>query len=487
MNVTRCLALIICWIGGMTLLQAESKYDTLSYDFSEALPPVMDNSNFIQTPKGLTPFSPESPAIFSTGALQVPVSTAGPFVTMSSYVIFEQRDPLKIVLKYSTSTNGNSWTAFEAFPEFDHLEVGQDTFVSDLVYLSRDVQFIRFEVLYDPTGTAGKSIFFLKNLRLDFFQPGSISPTGVTLQDTNFIAEQERDSACSCMIPNHVTRTSWGNPDGQAYSGSQPAYAPVTHSIIHHSAGSNTSNDWGAVVLSIWNFHTAGVGSGGRGWDDIGYNWLIDPNGIIYEGRGGGNNVVGAHFCGSNTGTMGVCLLGSYENTPPTEAALTSLKDLLAWKFCDSQNDPQATINLPSLGQSIPTISGHKDGCSTLCPGALLHGELPQIRQAVADDTACESISPPTSIDDDLISSDFKLYPNPSNGNFTIAYRQAIPSMNRLVIRDMQGKIVWTRNWQAGAGTREENITLSSIPSGIYVAQFIIDQIAHNQKIIIQN
>ncbi|MEL6132761.1 MAG: N-acetylmuramoyl-L-alanine amidase [Bacteroidota bacterium] len=479
------MALIICWMGGIALIHAESSYDTLSFDFQEALPPSVDNTNFIRTSKGLTPFSPESPAVFSSASQKVPVSTAGPFVAMSAYTTFEHLDPQKVLIKYSTSANGNSWSAFENFPQFDHLEVGVDTFISELVFLPRDVQFIRFEIQYNPSGTAGKSVFYLQNLRLDFFQPGNISPAGTKLNESTEIRVQQRKDSCSCKIPPFVTRVDWDNPDGRDYSGNLPSFAPVTHNIIHHSAGSNTSNDWAAVVLSIWNFHTASIGSGGRGWDDIGYNWLIDPNGVIYEGRGGGNNVVGAHFCGSNTGTMGVCLLGTFENTAPTPQALASLKNLLAWKFCDSRNDPLATTFHSASGLNLPTISGQKVGCSTLCPGAMLEGELGQLRQNVAEDTLCRPIN--TSIIDWPEETAFKLYPNPSNGNFTIQYTQALPGMNQLIIRDIQGRPVWDRAWLGKSGKKEEAFSLSMLPSGIYIAQFMIGQTPHSQKIIIQD
>src|SRR5437016_1926200 len=83
-------------------------------------------------------------------------------------------------------------------------------------------------------------------------------------------------------------------------------------------AGGNAATDWAAVVRSIWVLHVQG-----NGWNDIGYNYLIDPNGVLYEGRGGGDGVMGAHFSCVNSGTMGVALLGTFSVVPAPAAALS--------------------------------------------------------------------------------------------------------------------------------------------------------------------
>ena len=129
----------------------------------------------------------------------------------------------------------------------------------------------------------------------------------------------EFSSASTSPLPKPpvVSRTAWGCPEGQQSSWT-PQYTAVTHLVVHHSAGSNTSSDWAGTVRSIWDFHSRPVEDGGRGWGDVGYNYLIDPNGVIYEGRAGGDNVIGAHFSCRNGGTMGVCLLGTFVTTSLT-------------------------------------------------------------------------------------------------------------------------------------------------------------------------
>jgi hypothetical protein len=201
-------------------------------------------------------------------------------------------------------------------------------------------------------------------------------------------AVAETPSVTAITKPAVVSRTGWGCPDGQG-SGWASQYTTVTHLIVHHSATANASSDWAATVRSIWDFHT-----NDRGWGDIGYNYLVDPNGVIYEGRAGGDNVIGAHFSCQNGGTMGVCMLGTFTSVSPTAAALTSLKRLLAWKAEQRAINPLGTAYHAGTRLTLPTISGHRHGnpavpeyaCTTTsCPGDNLYGQLPAIRTDVAD------------------------------------------------------------------------------------------------------
>ena len=185
-----------------------------------------------------------------------------------------------------------------------------------------------------------------------------------------------------------VSRSEWGCPDGQG-SRWTPSHTPVTHTIVHHTAGSNQAPDWAAAVRNVWEFHTIG-----RGWGDIGYNYLIDPNGVVYEGRAGGDNALGAHFSCRNTNTVGVALLGTFSTVTPTPAAVNSLKALLRELLTRFALDPAAiTVHAPST-LMMSTISGHRDGnpgvaigrtCTiTECPGEVLYAMLPTFRAELA-------------------------------------------------------------------------------------------------------
>lgn len=179
--------------------------------------------------------------------------------------------------------------------------------------------------------------------------------------------------------PPVITRTEWGCPDGQVTRHGTLRYTTVTHLIVHHTVNSNTSPDWPAVVRSIWSFHIFD-----RGYSDIGYNYLIDPEGVIYEGRSGGDNVQGAHFSGVNAGTMGVALIGTFTNGLPSPRARESLRRLLAWKADQRDLVPYTAALHASSGLSLKVIAGHRDGPSpTECPGNALYAFLPQLRVEV--------------------------------------------------------------------------------------------------------
>ncbi|MGA1367442.1 MAG: N-acetylmuramoyl-L-alanine amidase [Blastocatellia bacterium] len=193
--------------------------------------------------------------------------------------------------------------------------------------------------------------------------------------------------------PPVITRTEWGCPDGQVTRHGTLRYTTVTHLIVHHTVNSNTSADWPAVVRSIWSFHIFD-----RGYSDIGYNYLIDPNGVIYEGRSGGDNVLGAHFSGVNAGTMGVALIGTFTSGLPTLKARESLRRLLAWKADQRGLIPYTAAPHASSGLSLKVIAGHRDGPSpTECPGQVLYLFLPQLRvevlQEMTGSTALTTVS----------------------------------------------------------------------------------------------
>lgn len=183
-----------------------------------------------------------------------------------------------------------------------------------------------------------------------------------------------------------LSRVDWACPDGEVSPLWTPQYTNVTHAVVHHTAGANDLPDWPTEVRNIWYFHTFS-----NGWGDIGYNYLIDPNGVVYEGRAGGSGAIGAHFSCRNTNTVGVALLGTYSNVAPTAAALASLESLL-WELCRRNGiDPMAFAYHAPTALNLPTIIGHRDGnassvtCSkTECPGDVLYALLPSIRSDVA-------------------------------------------------------------------------------------------------------
>ncbi len=192
--------------------------------------------------------------------------------------------------------------------------------------------------------------------------------------------------------PPLVKRSDWGAPATSANW--PPVYAPVSHIIIHHS-GTGASSDWAAQVRALWYYH-AYV----RGWGDIGYNYLIDPLGNIYEGRAGGPDVAGSHTYPFNYGSVGIALLGNYQYSDLPAAMLDSLSKLLAWQVKQHGIDPQGNANFSGelvcgilVNVSRPNIAPARDfagsGCGQTSNGSVSPGDkaiaaLPALRKNVA-------------------------------------------------------------------------------------------------------
>jgi hypothetical protein len=183
--------------------------------------------------------------------------------------------------------------------------------------------------------------------------------------------------------PAIVPRSGW-QADETIRRGS-PSFAPAIRlALVHHTAGANgyTAAQSPAIVKAIQLYHVKG-----NGWNDIGYNFLVDRFGTVFEGRYGGiqRNVVGAHAEGFNTGSVGVALLGEYGSLPVAAQARDALARTLAWRLDIAHVDPATTLSFISGGNArfpaglpvfLRTVSGHRDTGFTDCPGNALYGLL---------------------------------------------------------------------------------------------------------------
>jgi len=152
----------------------------------------------------------------------------------------------------------------------------------------------------------------------------------------------------------------------------------ISKIFIHHTGSSKNLDNPMQLVRDIYHSHTIV-----RGWGDIGYNYLIDPDGNVYEGRYGGESVVGAHAGPKgNKGSIGIALLGNYDKNPVPQKAKDALIKLLSEKTKLYNIDPQGSTLL--RGENLPNILGHKSVMHTSCPGKYLSALLPEIRESVA-------------------------------------------------------------------------------------------------------
>ena len=208
--------------------------------------------------------------------------------------------------------------------------------------------------------------------------------------------------------PIDFSREDWGADESLRFRGEEErwprAYVPVKKLVIHHTATSNDYTDGAAEVRAIYAYHART-----RGWGDIGYNALVDRFGNSYEGRYGRENdeygvdygpagrevlsqdVVAGHTLSHNYGTLGVALIGNFQEAePPADGLMTArLLDILAWEATVRQMDPLGSSDYllqdDSWHQAMPNVSGHRDSQATACPGEHAYELLPSLREALAE------------------------------------------------------------------------------------------------------
>lgn len=191
--------------------------------------------------------------------------------------------------------------------------------------------------------------------------------------------------------PTIISREVWCFYDDCDYTDGLE-YSPATHMVIHHTVSANGGTNWAATVRAIWSYHTYT-----NEWGDIGYNYLIDVDGLIYEGHLNEDyenlDVAGTHASGANLGSMGVSLLGTFTavdhalpGIKPPEPMVDSLVNLLSWKADQRDIDVyDASNTLPNVGWGLPHLMGHRDAYGTTeCPGDQAHALLPEIRDRIA-------------------------------------------------------------------------------------------------------
>ncbi|MEM1325880.1 MAG: N-acetylmuramoyl-L-alanine amidase [Bacteroidota bacterium] len=282
---------------------------------------------------------------------------AEPFL---AYSVTQSKKLVQLEIRFSDY--GDSWTGWTPIEEDAHQGEGEAQWVSQLQFVPPNRHYFQYRWHYLEEGQKKPEI------ELHLYNPGK----SAAMASTNTSRIEER--SCPCPPPDIQGRADWC-PAGNCPRDATPAPHNVTHLIIHHSAGANGQDDWAAVVRSIWDFHV-----NTRRWDDIGYNWLVDPDGVIYEGRG--EDVIGAHFCGQNTGTEAICVLGDYTFIQPSLEAINSVVEWLSWKSCQINAYPIDRVFHPSSGRQLLQVSGHRDGCATACPGDSFYPLLDEVRAA---------------------------------------------------------------------------------------------------------
>ncbi|MFF1909435.1 N-acetylmuramoyl-L-alanine amidase [Kitasatospora sp. NPDC058218] len=224
-------------------------------------------------------------------------------------------------------------------------------------------------------------------LRLELVDPGH----GAAPATTRTLPAESPDGH-QAPRPAIVTRAGWGADESLrdpelGYTG------PVRVVFVHHTvtATEYACSDAPRVIRAIYQYHVQS-----NGWRDIGYNFLVDRCGTVYEGRAGGAElpVHGAHTLGFNTDSAGVAALGTFVTDTPPPPVPDGLARLAAWKLGLAGQAAAGRTQLVSSsdGSRYPkgttatfeAVSGHRDAFNTECPGATLYPLLPAIRTQAA-------------------------------------------------------------------------------------------------------
>ena len=303
-------------------------------------------------------------------------------------------------LTISTSADGAAWSAWQTLhPEGHGPVTGQTPGRPERQFGELLIVAPSSRVRCRAIDHDGGSRPFPADLRLVYID-ASVGPAA---------APEPVLSAFAAGRPPIVTRAQWGcdeklRMDSKGQEIWEREYYTTEKIIIHHTDTSN-SQDPIQAIRAVYYYHTVT-----QGWGDIGYNFLIDRNGVIYEGRYGGDNIVAGHALQYNYGSVGIALIGDFAPPPPATPTPTprpgtpgatptpqptptptvapvaspamegALYQLTA--YYGRYLDPQGKYFF--IDKMIPNIVGHRDVLSTTCPGDNFYSRIPAVRSGVA-------------------------------------------------------------------------------------------------------
>ncbi len=352
-------------------------------------------------------------------------------------------------LEFATSHDGEQWSEWKKVLVDSHSTDHDDLLVprvTEMLQLPTEVRYIKCKLAQGVT-----------KLEAHFYSEGIVNnELGISQM-----------AGCQCETIPYKSRTQWACPDGVE----APAWPPVLSSartfVIHHQAGS-ANPPYDATVRAIWNYHT-----NSNGWGDIGYNWLIAPDGTVYQGRAWVGDqleeVRGAHMCSCNSNKIGICLMGDLTSAQPTAAAYASLVKLIGAKACQFDIAPDSTDVTPvrapqmfCIDSLMPNIIGHKHGCPagyTACPGDAFSPKVIEVRSAVASYiTNCLS-----STDEDE-QKPFSLFlsPNPSVDFVDLSLNSGFDHDLIVNVYNMMGQKIMQEYWTGGLSSFRLNWPFST-------------------------
>ncbi len=301
---------------------------------------------------------------------------------------------IKIEVRLKTKDNWENWqeAAISDTDEGKVTEVNSDQNFAELIFANENknqIEAFQYKVTLKTDNL--KKTPVLKDISFNYIDSTKGPKVSTVPKNNNNISKLLSEAkAASSSLPV-ISRAGWGSPDpnGTAFQGQglywPPEYQNYERTVLHHTVTSNYDPDPASTVRAIWQYHTYS-----RGWGDIGYNFLIDRYGNIYEGRFGGENVVGGHAYKYNYGSIGIALLGTYSAEDITPETRNSLTEFAAERMANHNINPLGTA--APYGAWVPNMGGHREYAYydgqyknyTECPGTAFWSTIGNIRNITA-------------------------------------------------------------------------------------------------------
>ena len=332
-------------------------------------------------------------------------------------------------------------------------------------------------------GYPGTDVFTDGSFDVRFAAEASVESAGVfdNRLDADRVAENAAGKTggtrrmAQVDAPHMYSREAWNASPfiGSPVPLARPNYIYIT---FHHAAGfgAYTLQEALEQVKAIQTFHQEG-----RGWSDIGYQFVMDQSGRMYQGRPflDGETLgsvpelaMGAHVGGANTGNIGICALGCYH---PPEGEFC--EDVLSEPARDSVAVMFAFLS-ESYGVSLEDIRGHRDFAATACPGNNNYVLLDDLR-ARAEVILDEGVQPKP--DAYALGENF---PNPFLESTTIRYFLEQEGFVHLAVFDALGRevAVLVDEHQDGDQWHRIDFEAAGLAAGTYFYRIEVEGFAEN-------
>ncbi len=283
--------------------------------------------------------------------------------------------------------NGKDWSGWQAIEEIDggrENSNSTDYKYGELVFAEKQGKFFEYKIELESNNS--ETTPSLEKIKFHYLNAEK-GPNPLETKKLFGVIP-----VASAGSGNYYSRSTWGANESYRYKSGKEnwsrKYADTKAFVIHHTAGSSNPSNPAATIRAIYYYHAKTLD-----WGDIGYNYIVDQHGNMYEGRYGGDNVVAGHAANYNYGTSGISVLGNFETANPNNNSLDGVAKLISDKTKGKSFNPLGSVKLtkttgyphysPTGSKTVKTVNGHRDVGSTACPGKNLYSKLATIRNNI--------------------------------------------------------------------------------------------------------